>query len=146
MQSNLEPLNTSVLFIDDSENQRTHWIDQLTWCAPDHYRIFQASDAEAGLTLFRSEWIDCVIMELALPDQTGFKLLMDLVPMPSKPRVAVIVLTQLTHRGLWELAKEHGAYACLHKHYTSADDLDSAIRGAVVLVGNLPKEDRYRPN
>ncbi len=48
--------------------------------------------------------------------------------MPSKPRAAVIVLTQLTHRGLWELAKEHGAYACLHKHYTSADDLDSAIR------------------
>jgi DNA-binding NarL/FixJ family response regulator len=45
---------------------------------------------------------------MTLPDQSGLEVLMTLVPRASKPRLAVIVLTQLSHRGLWELAKEMG--------------------------------------
>jgi hypothetical protein len=56
----------------------------------------------------------------------------------------VIVLTQLTYRGLWEAAKQNGAYGCFYKSHTTGEDLDNAIQRAVAFVGRLPKEDRYR--
>ena len=86
-----------------------------------------------------------MVLELSLPDQSGFQTLVDLVPMARRPHVAVIVLTQMTHRGVWELAKQNGAYACLAKKFTSGEDLDKAIQRAVWFVSQMPKEDRYRP-
>ena len=136
---------TSVLLIDSSKKQRTYWADQLKRCSPD-YEIVEASDAQSGLDLYRSRRIDCVVLELSLPDQEGFKTLVELVPVASRPKIAVIVLTLMTHPGVWRLAKENGAYTCLPKDYTTGEDLDKAIQRAVAFVGKMPKEDRYRPN
>jgi DNA-binding NarL/FixJ family response regulator len=137
-------LPTSVLLIDGSQNQRTYWADQLKRCSP-HYQIIEADSGQSGLDLYRSRRIDCVVLEIELPDQSGFEVLMALVPRASKPSVAVIVLTQLTHRGLWELAKRNGAYVCFVKRHTTGEDLDRAIQRAMAFVGRLPKEDRHRP-
>ena len=134
----------SVLIIDSSKKQRTYWADQLKRCSPD-YEIVEASDAQSGLDLYRSRRIDCVVLELSLPDQEGFKTLVELVPVASRPKIAVIVLTLMTHPGVWRLAKENGAYTCLAKDYTTGEDLDKAIQRAVAFVGKMPKEDRYRP-
>jgi DNA-binding NarL/FixJ family response regulator len=136
---------TSVLLIDSSKKQRTYWADQLKRCSPD-YEIVEASDAQSGLDLYRSRRIDCVVLELSLPDQEGFKTLVELVPVASRPKIAVIVLTLMTDPGVWRLAKENGAYTCLAKDYTTGEDLDKAIQRAVAFVGKMPKEDRYRPN
>ena len=136
---------TSVLFIDGSKNQRAYWAEQLKCCSPD-YQILEASDGQAGLDICRSRRIDCVVLELSLPDQEGFKTLVELVPVASRPKIAVIVLTLMTHPGVWRLAKENGAYTCLAKDYTTGEDLDKAIQRAVAFVGKMPKEDRYRPN
>jgi len=138
------PPTMTVLLIDGSANQRSYWADQLKRCSS-NYQIVEASDGHSGLFLFRSQRIDCVVMDLSLPDRSGFELLPDLVPIPSKPTVAVLVLTLLGHRTLWELAKEYGAYACFHKKHTTGEDLDRAIRRAVAFVGWMPKGDRYRP-
>ena len=54
--------------------------------------------------------------------------------MASRPDVAVIILTIMTHRGVWELAKQTGAYACLGKNSTSGDELDKAIQRAIAFV------------
>jgi len=143
MPTKLEPLTTSVLLIDGSNNQRAYWADQLKNCSLD-YEIIEATDAQSGLDLYRSRRVDCVVLELALPDQLGFQLLVDLVPIPSRPDIAVIVLTQMTHRGVWELAKQKGAYACFAKRHTTGEDLDRVIHRAVAFVGLMPKEDRYR--
>ena len=80
-----------------------------------------------------------------LADRSGFELLADLVPIPRKPTVAVLVLTLLGHRTLWELAKEYGAYACFHKRHTTGEDLDRAIHRAVELLEQMPKKDHNRP-
>src|SRR5262245_18446650 len=144
MSPNPELPTTSVLYIDGSQDQRAFWADQLKRCSP-HYEIVEASDRQSGLELYRSRRIDWVVLELSLPDQSGFQTLVDLVPIASRPQVAVIVLTQMTQRGVWELAKQNGAYACLAKKFTSGDDLDNAIQRAVAFVGQMPKEDRYRP-
>jgi len=135
---------TSVLLIDGSKNQRTYLADQLKSCSS-YYEIVEASDGQSGLDLYRLRRIDCIVLEIDLPDRSGFEVLMTLVPRASKPRVAVILLTQHMHQGLWELAKKNGAYVCFVKQHTTGEDLDRAIQRAVALVGQMPKEDRYWP-
>ena len=135
----------SVLLIDSSKKQRTFWADQLRRCSPD-YEILEASDAHSGLDLYRSRPVDCVVLELSLPDQGGFKALVELVPLPSRPQIAVIVLTLMTHPGVWRLAKESGAYTCLAKEFTTGEDLDKTIQRALAFVGKMPKEDRGEPD
>jgi DNA-binding NarL/FixJ family response regulator len=105
----------------------------------------EASDSQSGLDLYRSRRIDCVVLEVALPDDSGFPTLVQLVPIASRPQVPVIVLTQIPYPGIWKLAKDNGAYSCFHKPHTSAEDLDKAIRGAIAFVGQMPKEHWYRP-
>src|SRR5437868_3316566 len=144
MSPNADPPTTSVLLIDSSKKQRTYWADQLRRC-PSGYEVLEASDAQTGLDLYRSRRIDCVVLEISLPDQTGFKTLVELVPLASKPHVAVVILTLLTHPGVWRLAKESGAHACLAKEFTTGEDLDRALQRAVAFVGQLPKEERNRP-
>jgi len=134
----------SVLLIDGSKNHRAYWAEQLKSCSSD-YQIIEAADGQAGMDLYRSRRIDCVVLELSLPDQSGFQTLVELVPIASRPHVAVVVLTQITHRGVWELAKQNGAYVCLAKKFTTGIDMDKAIQRAVAFVGQMPKEDRYRP-
>jgi DNA-binding NarL/FixJ family response regulator len=138
------PLTTSVLFIDESRDQRTYWAERLKSCSED-YEILEASDGQSGLNLCRSRQVDCVILELDLPDQSGFQVLLDLVPLVSRPYLAVIILTTISYQSLWDLARDSGAYACFFKKHTTGEDLDRAIQRAVSIVGQLPKEDRYRP-
>jgi hypothetical protein len=69
----------------------------------------------------------------------------DLVPIASRPKIAVIVLTMITTPGVRDIAKQNGAYECFVKQHTSGRDLDRAIQRAVSFVGQIPKEDRYRP-
>ena len=143
MLPNRELPSTSVLLIDGSKNQRAYWADQLKRCSAD-YQIVEAADGQSGLDLYRSRRIDCVVLELGLPDQSGFQTLVELVPIATRPQVAVIVLTQMTERGVWDLAKQNGACACFVKKHTSGEDLDKAIQRAVTFVGQMLKEDRYR--
>ena len=133
---------TSLLLVDGSTNHRTYWVNQLKRCSP-NFQILEASDGQSGLALFRSQRIDCVVMDLALPDRPGFEVLADLVAIPAKPTVPVLVLTLLEHRTVWELAKQYGAYACFHKKHTTGEDLERAINRAIGFVGLIPKEDRY---
>ncbi len=137
-------LTTSVLFIDANDADRKFFAEGLK-CESPGYRILEATDGESGLALYQSQRIDCVILELDFPDRSGFEVLVRLVPIATRPTVAVIILTRLTHRGLWELAKRNGAYACLIKEHTSCEALDNTIHSAIAMVGMLPKEDRYRP-
>jgi DNA-binding NarL/FixJ family response regulator len=132
---------TSVLLIDASKNQRTYWADQLKLCST-NYEIVEASDGPSGLDIYRSRRIDCVVLELSLPDQSGFQTLGDLVQSANRPQVAVIVLTHMTHRGISELATQHGAYACFVKRHTTGEDLDRSIQRAMAFVRQMPKEDR----
>lgn len=136
---------TSVLLIDESKNQRTYWAEQLKRSSPD-YVIVEASDGQSGLDLFQSRQIDCVVLELGLPDESGFQTLVKLVPIATRPQVAVIVLTQMSHRGISKLAKEYGAYACFVKRHITGEDLDKAIQHAVTFVAQVksfPSEYYY---
>lgn len=144
MPPKTEPPSTSVLLIDAHDTDRRYFATQLKERSPD-YTIQEATDGGAGLTLYRSRRFDCVVLALELPDQSGYKVLVDLVPIVNRPNVAVIMLTNRLHRGLQELARTNGAYTCFVKQFMSGEDLDRAIQRAVAFVGRMLKEDRYRP-
>lgn len=135
---------TSVLLIDGDSTDRMAFADHLENCTSD-YQILEAKNGEEGLALYRSRRIDCVVLSLDLPDRSGFDLLVEFVPIASRPHVAVVVLTNNTQPGIHQIATRNGAYACLVKKFTSGDDLERAILRAMAFVGRMPTEDRYRP-
>jgi CheY-like chemotaxis protein len=143
MLPNSELPTTSVLLIDGNDNDRATFATQFRDCSRD-YQILEATDGEAGLLLFRSRLIHCVVLALELPDQSDYKVLVNLVPLASRPNVAVVVFTNHFQRGLQELARQNGAYACFVKQFMSGVDLDRAIQRAIAFVGRMPKEDRYQ--
>ena len=65
---------TSVLLIDPNNDDRQYWMGRLASSSA-HYKVFEAKDAETGLALCHSEGVDCVVMELHLPDMSEFKFL-----------------------------------------------------------------------
>jgi DNA-binding NarL/FixJ family response regulator len=134
---------TSVLLIDANATDRTRFAAHLKSCSPD-YTTFEARDSHSGLDIYRSRRIDCVVLSLDLPNQSGFRVLIDLVPIASRPHVAVVALTDRATRGVHEIAMQNGAYACFVRQFTSGDDLERAILRAMAFVGQMPKEDRYR--
>lgn len=143
MAQNSKLSTTSVLLIDGSKNHRADWTKQLRRCSA-AYEIVEASEGKSGLDLYRSRQIDCVVLELSLPDQSGFTVLGELVPLPRRPQVAVIVLTQIPHPAVWEMATLSGAQACFYKRHTSSKDLDQAIQRAVVSVSQRLKNDNQQ--
>ena len=80
------------------------------------YHILDAADGRSGLEVYRSRRIHCVVVEIALPDRSGFEVLRNVVPHASGPSVAVIVLTQrrtelgLSQRGLAKRVGVSDAY------------------------------------
>lgn len=143
MSQYLDIPKTVVLLVDGSANQRSYWSDELKRCSAD-YEILEASDRQSTMDLYRSRRIDCVVLDLGLPDQSGLTTLAELVPLASRPRVAVIVLTRMTECSVGELVRKNGAHDCFLKYRTSGEDLDKAIQRAITFVGQMPKEDRYR--
>src|SRR3954467_11126680 len=125
-----ESATTRVLFIDGNANDRALYVSGLQYGSPD-YEIIEAADGQSGLALYRAQRIDCVVLELDLPDLSGFEVLVELVHRVRRPRIAVIVLTRVGDQGLYALARSNGAYVCFYKPRTSSQDLDRAINRAI---------------
>ena len=122
---------TTILFIEPNETERTIFVQELQRRSPD-YRILEATNGESGLALYRFfQRIDCVILALELPDCSGFRVLVNLIPSARRPNIAVLMLTNKAQRGLDQIAIQNGAYACFVKRFTSGEDLDRAVQQAM---------------
>ncbi|SLM48135.1 protein of unknown function [Nitrospira japonica] len=133
------PPSTTILLIDGNKTDRTYWATRIRQDAPD-YVVLEAEDGETGLSLCNSRRVDCVVLELDLPDMSGFQVLVQLVPRVRYPRIAVIVLSRLIHTSLAQLARTNGAQAYLTKSRISGDDLIGAIRKALAVVSPGSKD------
>ena len=79
-----------------------------------------------------------LLLDLDMP-QSGFHVLLELVPDRQRPPIAVIILTRLVHPSLGERAKHNGAQAWLVKQHTSAEELGAAIQQAISSVKSTRK-------
>jgi len=129
----------TILLIDDNDKDRTYYAERIRIGIPGCI-VLEAKDGRSGLDLYRSRKIDCIITDVDLPDMPGFGLLVELVPLASKPTIAVIILTRAVWRTFYDLAIQHGAQAFIVKRFTSGDDLVQVIPTAIAWVGPNEKD------
>ena len=139
MPSHLAPREQShrftILLIDDDQQDRTYWSNALR-SAPYGYAVLEADSGESGFDLFRKHAVDCVVLDLDMPE-SGFFTLLQLIPDCDRPQVAVVILTKLMQPTLLNLAKTNGAYACLIKHVCSLEELTKTIQQAIASVKSM---------
>ena len=87
----------TVLIIDDDAGARELMTRMLH---KGGFRPVIASSAEAGLQLLREMTPDAVVLDVLLPDATGWSLLEEIKADPLLQRIPVVVLSVLENRGL----------------------------------------------
>ena len=132
---------TTVLLIDPQKEDREYWTQRLNISAPDLV-VLEADTGKAALVICRSHRIDCTIVELSLPDMSGFEVLVKLVPRAFKPANAVIFLARQGFDTLAKLAVINGAQGYFVKSEISGDVLNQAIRKAIAVVGRNKCRER----
>jgi len=130
-----EPI--SILLIDANHHDRECYVQRLK---KSKYDVVQAATGRAGLDICARQPIDCVVLEIDLPDMSGFQVLEYLVWSASHPQMPVVVLTGLSNESFLELALKNGAQAAFQKRTPSADRLEASILKAIVAV----KQDREK--
>ena len=130
---------TTVLLIEDDPEHSEHWSRALR-NSPSNYSVLKASTGWEALDVLGYQRVDCVVLDLDLPDSSGFQFLFDMVPDRNRPQIAVIILTHLPYPNLEEMALHNGAQAYLVKQLTSGDALDKAIQKAVTSVASKLNE------
>jgi len=116
----------SILLIDGYHRDRLYYAGHLKVSSPE-YTVFQTMNGQAGLDFCETYPIDCVVLELRLPDMSGFAVLAKLVSLARHPDLAVIILTRYDNQSLLEVALKKGAQISLRKSLTSGDLLSKAI-------------------
>jgi CheY-like chemotaxis protein len=118
----------TILFIDHHDDDRQYWVQRLRISSPEY--------------VIRSQRVECIVSELTLPDMSGFDVLLQLVPKPRHPEIALIFLTRLILAPMKDLALNNGAQAYLVKSHSSGDELDTTIHKALASVAPTRKELR----
>ena len=124
---------TTVLLIDDDHHYRDY-ISQRLYASSLNYDVVQAVTGRAGLDLCARQPIDCVVLEIDLPDISGFEVLTKLIPRTFRPEIAVIVLTRFPNQFLLDVAIKNGAQAAFQKTAGIGDLLEPAILKAIATV------------
>ena len=122
-----------ILFIDANAVERDHYSEHLGHSLP-NLKIVHAATGHSGLAFCESHLVDCVVLEMDLPDMSGFEVLLRLVRRVHHPAIAVIMLTRISNKYLLEAATRNGAQAAFYKATTRRDVLDKAILKAVCAV------------
>ena len=122
----------TVLLIDDNSEDRAYW-SALLKRSPLGFLVLEAACGESGYKLFQSRHIDCVVLDLEMPE-SGLFTLIRLIPDPARRHVPVVILTKLAQPALMKLMKSLGAYECLVKEYCSAQALADTIRQAIAVI------------
>ena len=127
---------TTILLIDNDPQYCDYYAQRLH-ASSSHYDVVLAATGRSGLDICARQPIDCVVLEIDLPDISGFEVLAKLVPRAYHPEIAVIVLTRLPNPFLLDLAIKNGAQVALHKTLGSGDLLAPSILKAISRVQGL---------
>lgn len=123
----------TILLVDDNHEDRDYYTERLRASSP-QYDVVHAGTGQSALNVCARQPIDCVVLEIDLPDKSGFEVLVKLVPRVYHPEIAVIVLTRMANPFLLELALKNGAQAAFHKPILNADTLNKAVLTAISTV------------
>jgi DNA-binding NarL/FixJ family response regulator len=125
--------SSRIVLIDGNPNDRDYYGHRLEASLPECV-VVEATTGLAGIALCKEDPPDCVVLELDLPDMSGFEVLLKLVPRVYRPDMAVVVLTGTYSLDLLKAAITNGAQAALFKSMASGDILEKAVLKAMATV------------
>lgn len=114
-----------ILFIEDEPSLQKTVGDILI---KGGYKIFQATDGEAGVRLAISEKPDLILLDLILPKKDGFEVIKALKENAETKEIKIIVLTNLQSSGDIEKTIELGATTYLVKANYDLDEIVEKIK------------------
>ena len=132
------PDSKLILVIDGIDDDYNYFRQRLQICSPD-FVIIRAATGHVALDLCERQSFDCIILDIDLPDMSGFEVLTTLVPRVWEPDNAVVVITGVANRYVCEAALKNGAQAALYKPMTSGEMLYGAILNAMSVVRKAQK-------
>ena len=118
---------TKILLVDDSKFLRMATERALARAG---YDVITATDGEHALQLAREKLPDVILLDMLLPKMTGPDVLRALKRDPATARIAVIVLTGLSHKNAARLQHD-GACAFLEKSELGLDKGCEALLAAL---------------
>lgn len=95
-----------VLIIDDEDSVRLVTSRAVTFAG---YEALTANGADEGMAIIRREPIRLILLDIMMPNKSGFDLLRDLHSDPTTKDIPVIVLTALSSTADNETARAAGA-------------------------------------
>ena len=122
-----------ILLIDPSHRDRDHYTQRLQTSSV-QLVVFHAITGQAGLDLCSRQRVNCIVLELDLPDMSGFEVLLRLVPHPQHPAIPVIILTRIANQYLLDAAINNGAQAAFHKSISSEEVLLNVILKSITTI------------
>ena len=111
----------TILHVEDNELNRKmlrHLLRGTT------YRLIEAPDGEAGVTIAREQRPDLILMDVQLPRISGIEATRALRADPSTAATPIIAITSFALSGDEQRAREAGASAYLAKPYSPFALLD----------------------
>lgn len=105
----------TILYVEDHELNRKIVRDLLRQTA---YRLLEAPDGEAGVTMAREHHPDLILMDVQLPKLSGIEATRRLRAEPATAETPIIAITSFALSGDERRAKEAGASAYLAKPYS----------------------------
>ena len=105
----------TILYVEDNELNRKIVRDLLRRTS---YRLLEAHDGEAGVTLAFEQRPDLILMDVQLPKLSGIEATRRLRADPATAETPIIAITSFALTGDEQKAKEAGASAYLAKPYS----------------------------
>jgi two-component system cell cycle response regulator DivK len=115
----------TILYVEDNEMNRRIVRDLLRRTS---YRLLEAPDGEAGVTMAREEHPDLILMDVQLPVVSGIEATRTLRGEPATAATPIIAITSFALAGDEQKAREAGATAYLAKPYSPRDLLEMIRR------------------
>ncbi len=111
-------MTRTVLYVEDNEYNRKIVRQMLTRTA---YRLLEASDGEAGVSMARETLPDLILMDVQLPKLSGLDATRAIRADPRTAHIPLVVVTSFALSGDDRKAMEAGASAYLAKPYSPRD-------------------------
>ena len=111
----------TILHVEDNELNRKKLRHLLRGTT---YRLIEAPDGEAGVTIAREQRPDLILMDVQLPKISGIEATRALRADPSTAATPIIAITSFALSGDEQRAREAGASAYLAKPYSPFALLD----------------------
>jgi CheY-like chemotaxis protein len=113
---------TTILAVDDNPVQLKLFKEMLS----QHYDLRVVKAASEALNFLNSEIVDIILLDIEMPNISGFEFLADIKKIPSYVTVPIIIVSGNTSKEFLEEARKSGAEDVLIKPVT-AEMLETTI-------------------